>query len=76
MGALIFIDRMTNKIVAAGMIDFALRRASNLHKHQLDVNKAARRQLNGHTSRLIWFTGLSASGKSTIANALEKALYA
>ncbi|MDA8580991.1 sulfate adenylyltransferase subunit CysN [Litoricolaceae bacterium] len=75
MGAFIFIDRMTNQTVAAGMIDFALRRASNVHRQQLDVDKAARRQLNAHTSRVLWFTGLSGSGKSTIANALEKALH-
>jgi bifunctional enzyme CysN/CysC len=75
MGALIFIDRTTNQTVAAGMIDFALRRASNVHRQQLDIDKLARRQLNGHTSRVLWFTGLSGSGKSTIANALERALH-
>ncbi|MDB3879942.1 sulfate adenylyltransferase subunit CysN, partial [Alphaproteobacteria bacterium] len=75
MGAFIFIDRTTNQTVAAGMVKFALRRASNVHRQQLDVDKAARRQLNGHTSRVLWFTGLSGSGKSTIANALEKALH-
>lgn len=75
MGALIFINRMTNRTEAAGMINFALRRASNVHRQQLDIDKAARRQLNGHTSRVLWFTGLSGSGKSTIANALEKALH-
>ena len=75
MGAFIFIDRMSNRTVAAGMIDFALRRASNVHRQQLDVDKSARRQLNGHTSRVLWFTGLSGSGKSTIANALEKSLH-
>jgi bifunctional enzyme CysN/CysC len=75
MGAFIFIDRMSNQTVAAGMIDFALRRASNVHRQQLDIDKSARRQLNGHTSRVLWFTGLSGSGKSTIANALEKALH-
>jgi bifunctional enzyme CysN/CysC len=75
MGAFIFINRMTKRTEAAGMINFALRRASNLHRHQLDIDKAARRQLNGHSSRVLWFTGLSGSGKSTIANALEKALH-
>ena len=75
MGAFIFIDRMTNKTVAAGLINFALRRASNVHRQKLDVDKATRRQLNGHTSLVLWFTGLSGSGKSTIANALEKALH-
>ena len=75
MGGFIFIDRMSNQTVAAGMINFALRRASNIHRQQLDVDKEARRQLNAHTSRVLWFTGLSGSGKSTIANALEKALH-
>lgn len=75
MGALIFINRMTNQTEAAGMINFALRRASNVHRQQLDIDKAARRQLNGHISRVLWFTGLSGSGKSTIANALEKVLH-
>jgi bifunctional enzyme CysN/CysC len=76
MGGLILIDRLNNQTVAAGMIDFALRRASNVHKHKLDVDKTARQALNGHTSKVLWFTGLSGSGKSTIANALEKALHA
>jgi len=75
MGAFIFIDRMSNRTVAAGMIDFALRRASNVHRQKLDVDKSARRQLSGHTSCVLWFTGLSGSGKSTIANALEKTLH-
>jgi bifunctional enzyme CysN/CysC len=76
MGAFILIDRMSNHTVAAGMIEFALRRAKNVHRQPLEVDKVARRTLNGHTSRVIWFTGLSGSGKSTIANALEKALHA
>ncbi len=76
MGALILIDRMSNQTVAAGMIEFALRRSSNVHRQQLEIDKNARRTLNGHTSRVLWFTGLSGSGKSTIANALEKELHA
>ena len=76
MGALILIDRMSNQTVAAGMIAFALRRSSNVHRQQLEIDKNARRTLNGHTSRVLWFTGLSGSGKSTIANALEKELHA
>ena len=76
MGAFILIDRMSHHTVAAGMIEFALRRAKNVHRQPLEVDKAARRTLNGHTSRVLWFTGLSGSGKSTIANALEKALHA
>jgi len=75
MGALILIDRMSNRTIAAGMIQFALRRAKNVHRHKLDVDKEARRYLNGHDSKVLWFTGLSGSGKSTIANALEKALH-
>ena len=76
MGALILIDRMSNQTVAAGMIEFALRRSSNVHRQQLEIDKTARRTLNGHTSRVLWFTGISGSGKSTIANALEKELHA
>ena len=75
LGGFILIDRMTNRTIAAGMIDFALRRATNVHRQNLDVDKQARRHLNGHTSKVIWFTGLSGSGKSTIANALEMALH-
>ena len=76
MGALILIDRMSNRTVAAGMIEHTLRRSSNVHRQQLEIDKAARRTLNGHTSRVLWFTGLSGSGKSTIANALSKELHA
>ena len=75
IGSLILIDRMSNQTVAAGMIDYALRRASNVHRQKLDVDKSTRRQMNGHTSKVIWFTGLSGSGKSTVANALEKELH-
>jgi len=75
LGALIVIDRMSNQTVAAGMIAFALRRSTNVHRQQLEIDKSARRTLNGHTSRVLWFTGLSGSGKSTIANALEKELH-
>jgi len=75
MGSFILIDRMNNQTVGAGMIDFALRRATNVHNQKLDVDKQARRHLNGHTSKVLWFTGLSGSGKSTIANALETALH-
>ena len=76
MGALILIDRMSHQTVAAGMIVFALRRSRNVHRQQLEIDKRSRRTLNGHTSRVFWFTGLSGSGKSTIANALEKELHA
>ena len=76
MGAFILIDRTSNQTVAAGMIDFALRRASNIHWQSLDVDKPARMRLNLHKPACLWFTGLSGSGKSTIANLLEKRLYA
>lgn len=75
LGRFILIDRMTNQTIAAGMIEFALRRSTNIHQQKLDVDKEARRLMNGHTSKVLWFTGLSGSGKSTIANALEMALH-
>ena len=76
MGALILIDRMSNQTVAAGTIAFALRRSNNVHRQQLEINKSARHILNGHTSGVLWFTGISGSGKSTIANEVEKKLHA
>ena len=76
MGAFVLIDRQSHQTVAAGMIDFALRRAENVHRQAVTVNKKARARLNGHPGRVLWFTGLSGSGKSTIANALEKKLHA
>ncbi|MDB2390167.1 sulfate adenylyltransferase subunit CysN [Alphaproteobacteria bacterium] len=76
LGGFILIDRINNQTVAAGMIKFALRRARNVHMHKLDIDKSSRQFLNGHKSKVIWFTGLSGSGKSTIANALEKELHA
>ena len=66
------IDRLTNQTIAVGIINFSLRRSQNIYNQKLDVNKTSRQILNGHKSKLIWFTGLSGSGKSTIANALEK----
>jgi len=75
LGGMILIDRMTNMTVGAGMIKFALRRAKNIHHHKLDVDKEMRRMLNGHSSKVLWFTGISGSGKSTVANAFEKALH-
>lgn len=74
LGAFIMIDRVTNDTVGAGMIDFALRRASNIHWQALDISKASRAALKSQTARCLWFTGLSGSGKSTIANLLEKRL--
>ncbi|WP_417451249.1 sulfate adenylyltransferase subunit CysN [Kordiimonas sp.] len=75
-GAFIIIDRLTNTTVGVGMIDFALRRASNIHWQALDVNKAARAELKHQRPAILWFTGLSGSGKSTIANIIEKRLFA
>ena len=76
MGGFILIDRFTNATVGAGMIDFGLRRATNVHWQALDVNKDARARLKGQRPAMLWFTGLSGSGKSTIANLVEKALAA
>ncbi|MCP4315958.1 MAG: sulfate adenylyltransferase subunit CysN [Hyphomicrobiales bacterium] len=75
MGSFVLIDRQTHQTVAAGMIEFALRRASNVHRQAVTVNKKARAKLNGHAGRVLWFTGLSGSGKSTIANLLERKLH-
>jgi bifunctional enzyme CysN/CysC len=75
-GGFILIDRMTNNTVGAGMLRFALRRANNVQWQKLDVDKQARRVMNGHRSGIVWLTGLSGAGKSTIANLLEKRLHA
>lgn len=75
MGAFVLIDRYSHATVSAGMIAFALRRASNVHTQALTVDKAARATMKGHRGKVIWFTGLSGSGKSTLANAAEKVLY-
>ncbi len=75
-GAFILVDKLTNQTVAAGMIDFALRRAHNIHWQALDVTKKARAALKGQKPAVLWFTGLSGSGKSTIANLVEKRLHA
>ena len=75
-GGFILIDRMTNATVGAGMIHFALRRSQNVHVQHMDVNKEARRKQGGQKSCVVWFTGLSGSGKSTISNVLEKRLFA
>ena len=76
LGSFIFIDPLTKETVAAGMIRFALRRSTNIHPHHLEIDKHARRLLNGHTSKVYWFTGLSGSGKSTIANKFATHLHA
>lgn len=75
-GNFILIDRFTNATVGAGMIDHPLRRAQNVHWQALDVNKEARAAMKHQTPAVLWFTGLSGSGKSTIANTLEKLLHA
>jgi bifunctional enzyme CysN/CysC len=74
MGAFILIDRFTNQTVGAGMINFGLRRASNIHHHAMDVSKADRAQLKGQKPAILWFTGLSGAGKSTVANIVERKL--
>ena len=75
-GAFILIDRFTNATVACGMIDFGLRRATNVHWQAIDVTREARAEQKGQQPRVLWFTGLSGSGKSTIANIVEKKLHA
>ncbi len=75
-GAFILIDRYSNETVAAGMIDFALRRATNIHHHEHLVSKTGRVNLMRHRPAVLWFTGLPGSGKSTIANLVEAALHA
>ncbi|HUW74692.1 MAG TPA: sulfate adenylyltransferase subunit CysN [Methyloceanibacter sp.] len=75
-GSFILIDRFTNATVAAGMIEFGLRRATNVQWQELFVDKSARSGLKGQKPCVLWFTGLSGSGKSTIANTLEKRLHA
>jgi bifunctional enzyme CysN/CysC len=76
MGGFILIDRITNRTVGAGMLHFALRRSQNIHWQATDISKAARSVAKGQKARVVWFTGLSGSGKSTIANMLEKRLAA
>jgi bifunctional enzyme CysN/CysC len=75
-GGFVFIDRISNDTVGAGMLHFALRRAENVHWQALDVNRQARAALKGQQPCVLWFTGLSGAGKSTIANLVEKQLYA
>ena len=75
LGSFIVIDRFTNTTVGMGLIHFALRRASNIHWQALDVNKRARAALAKQRPAVLWFTGLSGAGKSTIANLVEKRLH-
>ncbi|MGB3456874.1 MAG: sulfate adenylyltransferase subunit CysN [Litorimonas sp.] len=74
-GAFIVVDRSTNRTVGAGMIDFALRRARNIVRQDLVVDRIARASQKGQQPTVLWFTGLSGSGKSTIANLVDKALF-
>ncbi len=76
LGSFIIIDRFTNNTVGLGLIHFALRRAANIHWQATDVNKTARAKLLKQKPGVLWFTGLSGAGKSTIANLLEKKLHA
>ena len=73
-GSFILIDRFTNQTVAAGMIEFSLRRASNIYTHAMEVDKGRRAQMKGQKPAILWFTGLSGAGKSTIANLVERKL--
>jgi bifunctional enzyme CysN/CysC len=76
MGGFILIDKMTNATVGAGMIRFALRRSQNIHWQAVDVSKQSRASAKGQIPAVLWFTGLSGAGKSTIANLVEKKLLA
>ena len=76
LGGFILIDKLTFETVGAGMIEFALRRAANIHWQALEIDKQARAAMKHQAARCIWFTGLSGAGKSTIANLLEKRLHA
>lgn len=76
LGGFILVDRQSNATVAAGTLEFALRRAGNIHWQHLDVDKTARARIKGQKARVLWFTGLSGSGKSTIANLVDKRLHA
>ena len=76
LGSFVLVDRYSNATVAAGMIRYELRRASNIHKQNLSVDRESREKLAGHKGKVIWLTGLSGAGKSTIANAVETVLYA
>jgi bifunctional enzyme CysN/CysC len=76
LGGFLLIDRLTNATVGVGMIHFALRRADNVHWQAIEVNKGAHADLKGQRPGVVWFTGLSGAGKSTIANIVERKLHA
>ena len=75
LGSFVIIDPYNNKTIGVGMIDHALRRSSNISWHEMSINKKTRSDLNSQTPCVVWFTGLSGSGKSTIANILEQKLH-
>jgi bifunctional enzyme CysN/CysC len=74
LGGFILIDKITNRTVGAGMLNFSLRRAQNVHWQATDISREAHAALKNQTPKVLWFTGLSGSGKSTIANLVEKGL--
>ena len=76
MGGFILIDRITNNTVGAGLLHFALRRADNVHWQSVEVDQSARAELKHQRPTVLWFTGLSGAGKSTIANIVERKLHA
>jgi bifunctional enzyme CysN/CysC len=76
LGGFILIDKISNATVAAGMLHFSLRRAQNVHWQALDITREAHARAKNQTPKVLWFTGLSGSGKSTIANMVEKRLHA
>ena len=76
LGGFILIDRISNRTVGAGMLHFALRRSQNIHWQALDVSKASRAAQKGQKGKVVWLTGLSGAGKSTIANLVEKRMQA
>ena len=75
LGAFVLIDRYTCKTVAAGMLKFSLRRSSNIHRQAESIGRSSREMLSGHKGHVVWLTGLSGSGKSTIANQAVEALH-
>ncbi|MDB5450534.1 MAG: sulfate adenylate transferase, subunit 1/adenylylsulfate kinase cysN/C [Phenylobacterium sp.] len=75
LGGFILIDRISNRTVGAGMLHFALRRSQNIHWQALDLNKEVRSAAKGQKARVVWLTGLSGAGKSTIANMVERRLH-
>jgi bifunctional enzyme CysN/CysC len=75
LGSFIIIDPINNQTMGMGMINFSLRRSQNIQLQNLTINKNLREKINGHKGQVLWMTGLSGSGKSTIANELEKILY-